>query len=250
MTSVIDPDELLRSANPVDEARLLAPSESVAAQRLFEKITGVSYQPRPRLPHRRRWRVYVTSVAALVAVGGGVAFAVTYRQPTRRLNVECFAQPSLTGRALAMLSNGRDPVAVCRDAWRAKRVVRGRDNPPDLVACVIKSGVAGVFPTAGGENVCRRLGLTAIATTPPQVPTSIPAVVGLRDRVVADLQGSCLGGPQAQAIVQAELRRAGLTDWTVTIMSPVGADRPCASPGFDEPGRRVLIIPSTTPSSP
>jgi hypothetical protein len=251
--TTIDPDELLRSANPVDEARLLAPSESAAAQRLFEKITGVGYAPRPPLPQRRRWRVYLTSVAAAIAVGSGVAYAVTYRQPTKRLDVDCFAQASLTGRSAGLPSDGRDPVAVCRDAWLAGRVVPGGHTAPDLVGCILSTGIAGVFPEfpitgnpgAAVDDVCHRLGLAAMAVAPATAPPSIPAVIGLRDRLVLAFKGKCLDATQAQAIVQRELRRAGLAGWTVMATTPLSPDRPCASLGFDEPARMVLIIPNT-----
>jgi hypothetical protein len=247
MMSHFDPDELLRSANPVDEARLFAPLESPSAQRLFEKITGVGYLPRPEPPYRRRWRVYVTSVVAAVAVSGGVAFALTYRQPTKRVNVECFSQPSLTGRGHVAVSDGRDPITVCREAWANGDVGFGQPSP-SLVACVLRSGVAGVFPSADGtDDVCGRLGLSPMSVTSPQVPTSIPAVVVLRDRLVAAMTRSCLGLPQAEALVQTELRRAGLTGWTVTIITPFSLGRPCASLGVDDPGRRVIL---TIPKAP
>jgi hypothetical protein len=244
VTSPFDTDELLWSANPVDESRLFAPAESASAQRLFEKITGVAYQPAPRPPDRRRWRAYVTSVLAAVAIGGGVAYAVTYGQATKNLNVGCYAQASLQGVVSAVPSHGGDPVGVCRKAWIAGQVGPG-GPPPSLVACVLPSGQAGVFPATGpADDVCGRLGLAPIGG--PAIgspPTSVPAVFALRDRVVAALQHSCLGGPQAVDLVQTELRRAGLTGWTVTIATPFTPARPCASPAFDEPGQRVLIVP-------
>jgi hypothetical protein len=249
MTSPFDPDELLRSANPVDEARLLAPSESATARRLFEKITGVGYLPKPEPPYRRRWRVYATSIVAAIAVGGGVAYAVTYRQPTKRLDVECFSQPSLTGTATVVPSNGRDPITVCREVFTTGGVGSGEPTP-NLEACVLASGAAGVFPAADGAgDVCRRLGLAAMAVPSPRVPAPFPAVAGLRDRLVAGMSGACLGLPQAEALVVTELRRARLTDWTVTVTTPFSPGRPCASPGFDEPGRRVLIVPVPPPGS-
>jgi hypothetical protein len=235
--SPFDPDQLLRSANPVDETRLFAPSESAAAQRLFEKITGVGYLPRPEPPYRRRWRVYVTSVLAAVAVGGGVAYAVIALQPTKRADVGCYDQPSLTaGTKLVVSSGGPDAIAVCQAAWKAGRT--GGQPSPNLVACRLPSGGAGVFPAADStDDVCRRLGLPALDRQAP-----ISAVVGLRDRLVPALQAACLSGSQAEALAHRELLRAGLQDWTVTITSPFTPARPCASPGFDESGRRVVIV--------
>jgi hypothetical protein len=247
VTNPFDSDELLRSANPVDETMLFAPGESASAQRLFEKITGIAYEPALPPPHRRRWRAYVTSVVAAVVIGGGVAYAVTY-QPTKKLDVGCYAQASLQGRVSAIPSHGGDPVGTCRNAWIAGQVGPG-DPPPNLVACVLRPGHAGVFPAAGqADDVCRRLGLAPVDGPSPLVSTSVPAIFALRDRVVAALQRSCLSGRQAEDVVHSELRRAGLTGWTVTITTPFTPARPCASPGFDEPGRRVLIVPIPAPS--
>jgi hypothetical protein len=243
VTSLFDPEQLLRSANPVDEARLLTPTDSAAAQRLFEKITGVAYQP----VYRRRWRVYVTSIVAAIAVGSGVAYAII-RQPTKKLYVSCYAQASLQGVASNVPSAAGDPVATCRNAWIARRVGQG-GPPPNLVACILRSGATGVFPAASStDDVCQRLGLVAVARPSPGAPTSVPAVFAVRDRVTAALLGTCVGGRQAKDLVENELRRAGLTDWTVIITTPFTPARPCASPGFDEPGRRILIIPIPPPN--
>jgi hypothetical protein len=248
VTSLFDSDELLRSANPVDEAMLSAPSESASAQRLFEKITGISYQPAGLPPHRHRWRAYVTSMVAAVAIGGGVAYAVTYRQPTKRLNVGCYAQASRQGRIVAVPSHGNDPVAACRNAWTAGQIGPG-GPPPSLVACILPSGQAGVFPAAAADDdVCGRLGLAPVGGPSPLGSTSVPAVFAMRDRVVAALQRSCLSGQQAVDLVESELRRAGLSGWTVTTTTPFTPGRPCASPGFDEPGQRVLIVPIPPPA--
>jgi hypothetical protein len=247
MTTPIDADQLLRSANPVDVGGLVEPSESVAAQRLFERITGVAYLPAPAQAHRHRWRrsrLYLASAVAAVSVGGGVAYAMIYRQPAKRLDVACYLQARLAGSVSVVAWESGDPVAVCRAAWAAGRVGPG-EPPNDLVACVLASGSAAVFPAAGPtDDVCGRLGLARVGAHSPPVNHSVVAVAGMRDRVVAAMSASCLSASQAQAVVHDELRRAGL-DWSVTITSPFTPARPCASPGFDEPGRTVMIIPTT-----
>jgi len=251
MTTPIDADQLLRSANPVDEAGLAGPSESVAAQRLFERITGVAYLPSPvtapSRAHRFRWRrsrLYLASAVAALSVGGGVAYAVIYRQPAKRLDVACHLQARLGGPVSVVASQSGDAVAACRAAWAAGRVGPG-EPPNDLVACVLASGSAAVFPAADPtDDVCDRLGLARVDSRSQPVNHSVAALAALRDRVVAAMSASCLSASQAQSVVHDELRRAGL-DWSVTITAPFTPARPCASPGFDEPSRTVMIIPTT-----
>jgi hypothetical protein len=114
---------------------------------------------------------------------------------------------------------------------------------------VLRTGPIGVFPAARpDDDLCRRLGLSSFAAPTSGVapPTPADPLVAMRDTVVAALRRSCVNGADAQALVRQALDRAGLRDWTVSVTTPFTPDRPCASPGFDEPGRRVLIVPIPT----
>jgi len=250
-----DSDQALRAADPVDERRLRDPADSGTAQRLFENITGIPYVAAPSKvrPRRRRPWAYASSLIAAFGIVGGVAYAVAYKQPTKHLEVACFAQASLSANVSATPAHGPDPVAACQDAWMAGHVGTG-PVPAYLQACVLRSGAAGVFPAAGAtDDVCARLHLAAAgspvgsvstygSTTVPE-PTTVEPFFAMRDAVVNALRTSCVGPDRAKQIVRRALDQAGLTDWRVELNGTFNPGRPCASPGFDEANRRVLLIP-------
>ncbi len=149
-----------------------------------------------------------------------------------------------------MDADGRAPVEVCADAWRSGAF--GERPAPILQACLLPSGVAGVFPAAQGEDVCAKLGLPRLAEPDPNgddkrfLAFKAAAVERFSSR-------SCLDRQQATAIVQDELSRAGLQGWTTEIGPGVrgegfSPDRPCASLAFNQPDRRVVLVP--TPVAP
>ena len=233
-----DPLDLLRAANPIDDDRLLDPARSTTARTLFEHITGSPYTPPPaRTP--RRWRLYVGALVAASGIGGGVAWAVTMRHPDKVLTVACYQHADLT-IASVVASDGRDPVDVCRDAWRAGKV--GRVTPATLIACVLPGGTAGVFPgDSPTDNICERLGLTPAA--PPTTSEQTTALALVRDALSGQFQGTCLPLDQASALAQRELAAQHLNDWTVEIPSAATPERPCASIAIDEPGHRIILVP-------
>ena len=135
---------------------------------------------------------------------------------------------------------GRDPIAVCAEAWRAGKV--GPTPPPALVACVLPSGTVGVFPADTPTNeVCAGLGLAPAAPNDPAGPTTLAA---LRSTLTDRFRAACVSLDEARAIALNELTRYRLTGWTVTISSGATPERRCASLGIDEPGHRILLIPA------
>ena len=240
-------DELLRRANPVDEARLPPPVDHPGAQLLYEKITGTPYAG-PAKPSRRRLGTLMAAVAALALIGGGVAVAgLTPGHVTNHLSVECYAQDTLSGPATSATASapGR---SSCANAWAAGHV--GRGPLPLLVACIAPTGIAAVFPTSPGANVCAQLhlnplpaaaGSTSASTAPPTTSNSVALFLQVRAGIVASLANACLDAPTATLTVRAIVTNAGLP-WTVTVPTPFPTDRPCASPSFDETHRRVLLI--------
>lgn len=246
------PDELLRAANPVDERDLIDAPDSRIAQALFRNITGIPYHPVQKAVRRRRLNIYALSLVGVLAAGAGVSYAVATHRATRQSVVSCYAEPRLDAHAVEMTGSAADPVAACRGAWAAGHVpgqpaVAGQA----LTACVLPSGLAGVFPDADG-TVCRRLMLTPIDTPLPPATTTTGAaggtdsqtpVTGMISAVAGRLAGGCLTADQAELAVRGILDQAGLTTWKVTLATAFTPERPCASPGFDELDRRVLIIP-------
>ena len=138
-----------------------------------------------------------------------------------------------------------DAFFFCSAAWAAGHV--GRGPTPLLAACVAPTGVAAVFPSAPGANVCEQLGLSILpiaggAATIPGPATTEPAVfLQVRDAIVQSLLNACLDQATAAATVEKILSRSGLA-WTVTVPTPFPSNRPCASPAFDESRRQVILV--------
>ena len=176
MTAPMDPFEQLRAANPVDDDRLPAPARSVTARALYEQITGTPYvtgTASNRAP-RRRWRLYLGSLVAVGGIGGGAAWAIASRHADKVLSVVCYARDDLTDGSV-IGADGREPVAVCADAWRAGKV--GPTPPAALAACVLPSGTVGVFPAdPPNREPCAALGLPPAATTDPGEASALATV--------------------------------------------------------------------------
>jgi hypothetical protein len=241
--AVTDPLDLLRAANPIDDDRLLDPARSTTARALFEQITGSPYTPPPVRNPRRSWRLYVGTLVAASGIGGGVAWAVTMRHPDKVLTVACYQRSDLTD-ASVVASDGRNPVDVCRDAWRAGKV--GPVTPTTLIACVLPGGTAGVFPGDNpndnpNDNICERLGLTPAA--PPTTSDQTAALTVVRDALSGQFQATCLPLDKATVVAQHELAAQHLNAWTVETPTPATPERPCASLAIDEPGHRIILVP-------
>lgn len=255
MTNFSDPTERLRAANPVpaDRLALLRPDPA-----LFSRITTGAGIPAPALrladrPRRARRLVPALVVAGLAA--GGVAYTFLRGEVTKPLRVACYAQADLRADTAIAEVDSRGPVAACADLWRRGAFGPGADAPA-LVECVLSSGVAGVFPTAPGEDVCSRLNLPFVPSTAPPVSSpgttlaDLPTrILAFRDAVApAFVDGPCLEPGPAAVIVRRELDRAGLGDWTVRGGEGQAGDgfsaaRPCASLSVRPETREVVLVP-------
>jgi hypothetical protein len=161
------------------------------------------------------------------------------RHPDKVLTVACYERADLA-EASVVASDGRNPVDVCRDAWRAGKV--GPVTPATLIACVLPGGTAGVFPGDNPtDNICERLGLTAAA--PPTTSDQTAALTLVRDALSGQFQATCLPLDQATVLAQHELAAQHLNDWTVETPTAATLERPCASLAIDEPGRRIILVP-------
>ena len=254
-------DDLLRAANPIAEDQLPLPSESPTAQLLYEKITGTPYAGSPVVAasrvRRRRW--LGPGVAALLALAGGGAagaYAVATRLHTH-LAVSCYAGPSLQSTVLAVAAGPEGPVTACARAWDKGSV--GPGPTPLLVACLTPQGVAAVFPSAPGADICGQLRLpplpagaasldtTTTAASAPTTATPGTLPPDLRDAVVANLRATCLPAAEAELTITKLLAKAGVA-WTVVTPTPFPNGHPCASPGFDEGNHRVVLSGVPPPS--
>lgn len=269
MTHFPSLDDLLRAANPVDEGQIPEPAEDPCARLLLDKITSKAHCRGARDAHGR-WvhlRVILPVLAALGALGGGAAYAVVASQPSKHLDVACYAAANLHASLAAVPASGAGPVGDCGHAWLSGEIPgHPASNPPRLDACILRSGAAGVFPDrAGAVHTCKTLGLVPMTPTPgavsrpgspahgrataPAAPTTTVApIIVARDAIAAALSAACVDEPRARAAVQHDLAQAGLSSWTVEVRAAFTSARPCASPGFDEAKQIIYLIPIPPPA--
>jgi hypothetical protein len=200
---------------------------------------------------KRRRRIVPLLVAASVTVAGGVAAAAAVANHTvsRHLVVSCYTTDNLDSEQVAVDATSAGPVASCASAWAEGHV--GSGPVPLLVACVTPQGVAAVFPSAVGADVCGQLGLSALPAgryAPPSGPTTTVTTIlpagslppSLRDAIVDQLRSTCMSATEATAMITALLRN-GHVPWKVRVPTPFPAGRLCASPGFDETDQTVIL---------
>ena len=259
MIHTSDPLERLRAANPVPpaEVALLAPDRV-----LFDRIIDAPPAPLAGpLRRRRRGRRLVPALVFTSILGGAVAYGVLRDGVTSPETVACFERADLTATASVQTVEAAGPVEACVEVWR--RGTFGGTEVPPLMACVLPTGVAGVFPTTAGVDVCTALNLVPISPTPPTrppppttttpgpVPAPQPAadvntrILNFRNAVLGQfVDAPCMAPATGAEIVRRELDRAGLGDWTV-VSGAFSADRPCATLSLRPEERQVLLVPGT-----
>lgn len=263
-----DPIERLRLVNPVPLAEL---ARSRPDPVLFREITSRAPTSAPgtavtRARRRRRAGRLVPALLATSMLGGAVAYGVLREGVSKPQTVACYERADLEANAAVVVVDGRGPLAACADMWRRGGFggggfggggFGGGGEVPALALCVLSSGVAGVFPTTPGQDVCTHLSLPSVVpgTLPPRPGSQPPAdvndrVLAFRDAVFAQVVDLVCLEPQAGAvIVRRELERAGLADWTVRGGEGVAGDgfspeRPCATLSLRPERREVVLVPS------
>lgn len=260
MIDTSDPLERLRAVNPVpaDEVARLRPDPV-----LFDRITAAPPAPArvadSLARRRRRRRRLVPALVASSLVGGAVAYGLLRGEVSSPETVACFERADLSATTAVPAVEAGGPIEACAGVWRRGAFGGGTEVPP-LVACVLPSGVAGVFPATDGTDVCTALNLAPITPIPLPPPTTTtpgpptvpqPAadlntrILDFRDAVLAQfVEAPCVAPATGAEIVSRELARAGLADWTV-VSGGFSADRPCATLSLRPEERQVLLVPST-----
>ena len=258
MIDTSDPLERLRAANPVSPADVahLRPDPA-----LFGRITAARPVPSAHRPRRRGGaRRLVPALVVASLVGGAAAYGWLRGDVSSPETVACFeaADPASSTEVVAVEAAG--PVAACSALWRRGVFGAGTEVPP-LVACVLSTGVAGVFPATAGADVCTALNLVPITPTQPPPPTTAspgpaptppaPAadlntrILSFRDAVLGQfIDAGCMPPATGEDIVRRELDRAGLEDWTV-LSTGYTAERPCATLSLHPDQRQVVLVPAT-----
>lgn len=255
MIDTNDPLVRLRAANPVppSEVELLRPDPV-----LFARITAVQPVPMPHRPRRRRGLRLAPALVVTSLVGGAVAYGLLRGDVSSPETVACFeaADPASATEVAAVEAAG--PIEACAALWRRGAFGADTEVPP-LVACVLATGVAGVFPATAGADVCTALNLVPISTTQPP-PTTTPRpgpapapppaadlntrILDFRDAVLGQfLDAGCMAPATGEEIVRRELDRAGLGDWTI-LSSGYTAERPCATLSLRPDQRLVVLVPA------
>jgi hypothetical protein len=257
MIDTSDPLERLRAANPVPPAEVARLRPDPA---LFGRITAARPVPDAHRPRRRRaWRL-VPALVVTSLVGGAAAYGWLRGDVSRPETVACFeaADPASATEVAGVEAAG--PVEACAALWRRGAFGGGTEVPP-LVACVLPTGVAGVFPATAGADVCTALNLVPITPTQPAPPATAgpgpvptapaPAadlntrIVSFRDAVLGQfVDAGCMPPATGEEIVRRELDRAGLEDWTV-LSTGYTAERPCATLFLHPDQRQVVLVPGT-----
>ena len=246
----------LRGANPVPSPRAtVGPPDPVLFHRI---VSGATTTGRGPVRRRRQRLVPVLVVSSLLAAG--TAYALRRGTPSKPHNVACYEAADLDARTEVVRVDHRGPVEACADLWRRGALGPG-GPPPVLVQCLLESGVAGVFPSPGGIDVCPGLTIPSVVPapaesapavpSPPLTPAPVPdgrvnaRFLAFRDAVLTQfLASACVEPGAGVALVRRELDAVGLTDWVVERGEGFSTDRPCATLFFRPELREVVLVPA------
>ena len=228
-----DPFELLRDANPVDEASIPATVDHQPAQRTLATI-------RDRQPARSRPRRLVWAIAAiLIALLLTAAAIVISRNASDTVGIACFAQPSRDGALAAVSPSAPSAIEICEQAWRDGRIGRPPQEPPALVGCVLETGIVGVFPS-DDPGLCDRLGLAR--HDPRQRFDTDPAVILARRLVDHYRAVGCPDAATTEAFIRQQLADLSLSNWKVRpLTSPPPRPGLCITGVVDAKARTVHL---------
>lgn len=237
-----------------DITSLLPDDAAIDARR---RALEAELRPTPRRP-RRQVRRLALAVLAVLALGGGVAWATgvfSADEIAVDAGVGCYEEPSLHADA-AIFRSAVDPVAKCARLWREgalglrlDRLEReGRIEPrpdprdPHLVACSAPGRPVLVFP--GPDGLCDRLGLQPLPADYPGVGREVARAYAAWDRVLRKAisvdPGACR--PPGEVAEQARSLLAKTRYGDVGVV--VGGRGPCAS-RIEADGRFIRVSATT-----
>lgn len=186
----------------------------------------------------RRLTVPVVAAALLLLSAVGAAAYVLTRPATELLSVGCYDRADVQGNTAIVDADGRDAVEICRELWEDGAITGSPRSAPPLVACVLDTGPAAVFP--GEPGTCEQLGLARLDTD--RFTRDVVAFDPVREAIVDGVGGECRSEDEARTIIRRELERHGLHDWTVEVRHrhPTNPS-PCAIVGFETERRTIYL---------
>jgi hypothetical protein len=229
--------ELLRRLRPQvtgPDSAFVARERSALMAHIVRTAPELPTTPVAQAPRRRpRWFLPVVVLASATTAAAG--WAVLRPDPKTSTAVAC-------GDSIIASSTG-DPVADCSVLWRREN----GSEPPPLVAYLGPGGGVHVLPAAQEPPE----GFSALAPSFRQEAAIIELRAELAD-VSRGLPSACFGETEARELVEAQLRRLGLADWSITTRpAEQPPARACATGGPNyataalDPGhKRVLLIPN------
>jgi hypothetical protein len=268
-----DPMERLRGADPAHGHATDPTHPDAVAMR--DAIMAGSATPLARRRRRRRWITGAVAAGAAAATAAALAVATSrVEDPTR---IGCYDAASTQASTAVIGAGDASPVELCRELWRTGQMdpgVSSEDQVPPLIACVIESGITGVFPAESCDDVVSTApeptasasasapgSVTATPVepaTPPSPPPPSETATGLSmpdfntddvavrralDEIRRTMLDRCLTLDAAVALAEGVLEDHGLEGWTV---GPLFEDQdPTTCAGFfpDAPERDIRMTP-------
>lgn len=241
-----------------DISPLLPDDATLAARR---RALEAELEPRRRWPRRVPRRRLVLAIVALIALGGGAAWAAgvfSADEISFRAGMGCYSEARLDGPRLSITVThaAADPVAKCEKYWRegvvdTTRRRLGREGkidyppkryPPHLVACARPGSGIAVFP--GPDEVCEKLGMEPLPTDYAAPGREAARAYTAWDRVVSGRVGvkprRCRSPEQIVERVRNLLATHGYGDVPVRI----SGDGPCAR-SIEPRGRALEVLTAT-----
>src|SRR5262245_22831912 len=226
--------------DPVDVVRHVAPAVEPPSA-LLERVrsdlmtTITESDPIPaRRPSRRRRRWAVPIAAAAVLATAAAGWAAVRHDSSTNTAIGC-PHRDRGGNSTFIAAVTGDPVVDCGNAWRD---MFGTEPPP---MTAYDTGSGGVVVLLDGEPVPD--GYTRLAPG-PHVDTTLIQLQAALDDSGSGLTSNCFDEPGARNVVERELDRLGLDDWTVTVdesRPPTGAAS-CAYLVVDAEQQEVQLI--------
>jgi len=241
MSLTVDPFDILVSIRPAVDDSALEPGTEAAFDAILVRALA-SPGPRKRLRHRNRRKRNLFLGGVIVALSGGagtLTWALTrHGHPTDPTSISCNRVAQLYQDQLVAVRTSEDPVETCRSAIATYEPEWG--PMPPSVACLLPTGIAGVFP--GDENTCAALGLAELDTTLSPEDAKVLAMEDAATTEISDLN-TCLTPEAVRDIVQRAIDTADLDGWKVEIVGNYTASEPCGSLEFFVAERRVQVEP-------